>query len=490
MPKLTTILLAALVVGGAVGAQDRIPVLLITGANNHDWEYTSNELEKILEGTGRFDVTSTADPASTLATEDLGRYRLFFLDYNGKRWGEAAEKRFLDAVRGGTGVVVMHAADNAFTGWKDYEALVGDCWRKGTGHGSFHPFDVVVKDLNHPITAGMPDMLAHPDELYHRLVHMHGAERRVLMSAYSDKKNGGTGREEPMALVLRFGKGRIFHTPLGHVWRNNEPSRASIADPQLKLLLARGAEWAATGKCTLEAREFGLELPLTHRSRPHDPWVFRCVLDRRPRMIVAALDRWMWVAYDAATCELYRVWSGGVNFEGSVYTGAHGPQPTTYGLPYPLPSRDRKTDRAPRWSLVDASRPGIVTETSRDRDYLGYEIVSGQLVVRSRLRRGRGAGEVIIEETPEHAAAGKPALERTFRVRGLKPHEVVQIPLPGVNSESRLAWTCGANVNRVDGKALSGLTVKRNLPGAPSFLRIGNGRSFLGFVLELAGETP
>ena len=131
--------------------------------------------------------------------------------------------------------------------------MVGLLWRQGTGHGRYHPFDVHVVDHNHPITSGMDDLRMHPDELYHRLVHKDGARYRVLMSAYSDPKTGGTGRHEPMATVGAFGAGRVFHTPLGHVWRNNVPSRATWADPQLRLLLARGCEWAATGAVTLGA---------------------------------------------------------------------------------------------------------------------------------------------------------------------------------------------------------------------------------------------
>jgi hypothetical protein len=54
-----------------------------------------------------------------------------------------------------------------------------------------------------------------------------------------------------MAMTLSFGKGRVFHTPLGHVWKGSDNQKASIHDPQFKVLLARGAEWAATGAVTL-----------------------------------------------------------------------------------------------------------------------------------------------------------------------------------------------------------------------------------------------
>ena len=230
-----------------------LPVLLVSGANNHDWQWTTPEIRTVLEETGRFAVTVTDEPAKDLAAADLAaRFRAIVLNYNGPRWGAAAEQGFIAAVRGGVGVAVIHAANNAFEGWSEYEQLVGLCWRQGTGHGAYHAFDVFVVDDNHPITRGMADLRMHPDELYHRLVPTPGAEYRVLLSAFSDPKTGGTGRYEPMATVATFGKGRVFHTPLGHTWTGQLPTRATWFDPQLRRLVARGTEWAATGAVTLE----------------------------------------------------------------------------------------------------------------------------------------------------------------------------------------------------------------------------------------------
>lgn len=229
-----------------------VPVLLIGGANNHDWKWTTPSLNNILTESGRFEVTVTNNPKETLADADkLKKFRAFVLDYNGPRWGATAEANFLAAVRGGAGVTVVHAANNAFNGWKEYEEMVALLWRKGTGHGRFHAFEVTVKDNNHPITKGMPNMRNHPDELYHRLVNSQNTNFQVLATAHSSKKSGGTGKEEPMILVKTFGKGRVFHTPLGHVWRGKVNTHASHADPQFRHLIARGTEWAATGEVTL-----------------------------------------------------------------------------------------------------------------------------------------------------------------------------------------------------------------------------------------------
>lgn len=243
--------LALLAFPSASQSPAKIQALIVSGANNHDWEFTSPSLERMLEASGLFDATITYEPAQTLAdAEELAKYAVIVLDYNGPRWGEPADAEFLAAVRGGTGVSVIHAANNAFTGWTDYETLVGHLWREGTGHGSFHAFDVTVVDREHPITRGLFDLRSHPDELYHALWRAPASDHRVLASAWSSKETGGTGRAEPMLTVGSFGKGRVFHTPLGHVWKGDAASRASHADRQFQELVVRGTEWAARGECS------------------------------------------------------------------------------------------------------------------------------------------------------------------------------------------------------------------------------------------------
>ncbi|MEM8710032.1 MAG: family 16 glycoside hydrolase [Planctomycetota bacterium] len=260
----------AITCAGDTSAGDTITVLVVSGANNHDWEWTTPSIVQILEESDLFQVSTTYAPAEDL-THDATYEGLdaIVLDYNGARWGEAAEARFLSAVESGLGVVVVHAADNHGNGWPEYERLVGDLWRKGTGHGRFHPFNVDVTDRDHPVTRSLPNLVLHPDELYHRLVNVHGVERRVLASAFSDPETGGTGHHEPMILVKTYGAGRVFHTPLGHTWKGVPTSQASHRDPQFRGLLARGTQWAATG--TVRDVETA-PAPLTDEERA-DGWI-------------------------------------------------------------------------------------------------------------------------------------------------------------------------------------------------------------------------
>ncbi|MEL6863649.1 MAG: family 16 glycoside hydrolase [Bacteroidota bacterium] len=81
--------------------------------------------------------------------------------------------------------------------------------------------------------------------------------------------------------------------------------------------------------------------------RPHDPWVFRSVLDEKPRMLTLALHEKLWAAYDADHCALYKVWKGEVNFDGAVYTTTHGPQPTSIGDAYIVNEYEKP------WLIID-----------------------------------------------------------------------------------------------------------------------------------------
>lgn len=226
-------------------------MLVVSGANNHHWEFTSRELVELLTRSGKFEVHKTEDPATTFAdAEALAGYAAIVLDYNGPPWGEPAQTNFIEAVRGGTGVVVVHAANNAFPGWEEYETMVGHLWREGTGHGRFHVFDVEIVDREHPVTRGLADLVDHSDELYHDLVNSRGVSYRVLATAMSSEESGGTGVAQPMIIVGDYGKGRVFHTPLGHVWRGSKPTRDSFKDNQFRDLIVRGTQWAATGEVT------------------------------------------------------------------------------------------------------------------------------------------------------------------------------------------------------------------------------------------------
>ncbi len=186
-----------------------------------------------------------------------------------QRWPAALKTSFEQYMTNGGGLVAVHAADNAFAGWRAFNEMIGvGGWRDRTeaggpvlvstamasscriprraaagSHGRRVPFQVTVRDASHPITKGLPTVWMHQgDELYARL-RGPGKNMTVLATAYSDPANAGSGRDEPQLMVLSYGKGRVFHTTMGH-------DINALSSVDFVVTLQRGAEWAATGKVT------------------------------------------------------------------------------------------------------------------------------------------------------------------------------------------------------------------------------------------------
>ena len=69
----------------------------------------------------------------------------------------------------------------------------------------------------------------------------------MLATTYSDPATNGTGKNEALLFAIQFGRGRVFHTALGH---NNGPDLTSQKCAGFITTFQRGVEWAATGKVT------------------------------------------------------------------------------------------------------------------------------------------------------------------------------------------------------------------------------------------------
>ena len=281
--------LAAFVLLAASAFAQSIKVLLVDGQNNHAWATTSPVMKKVLEDAGLFTVEIATAPrqGGDMATfkPDFAKFQVVVSNYNGELWSAQTQEAFEKYVSGGGGFVAVHAADNSFPEWKAYNEMIGlggwggrseksgpylrlrnGQWtpdtKPGAGgnHGKQHAFLMVTRAPEHPIMAGLPNKWMHcQDELYDRL---RGPARNVtvLASAMSDPATGGTGEDEPLLMTVAYGKGRVFHTALGH-------GLEAIKCQGFATTLQRGVEWAATGKVTQKVpADFPNET--TTRSRP------------------------------------------------------------------------------------------------------------------------------------------------------------------------------------------------------------------------------
>lgn len=303
----------AVLVGAAVAAEEPLKALIVDGQNNHNWRGTTPLLKKALEASGRFvvDVATSPPPKAAPAKKDtaagvagdvatlppqkqpmdsfkpeFSKYAVVVSNYNGDPWSKETCKAFEDYMANGGGLVIVHAADNSFGQWVEYNKMIGlggwggrneksgpmVRWRDGQivrdtqpggggGHGANHEYCLTTRAPEHPIMAGLPAVWKHTtDELYATL--RGPAENlTVLATAFADKTKGGTAEHEPALFTINYGKGRVFHTILGHDER-------SVKCVGFVTTFQRGAEWAATGKVTIPKPD---SLPTAEKSLVWEP---------------------------------------------------------------------------------------------------------------------------------------------------------------------------------------------------------------------------
>lgn len=280
---------------------DLIAVLIIDGQNNHGaWPKSTMMMKSYLEATGKF----TVDISRTKYTWNGDQHLTDFPLNDGKTyealkkakadpdfkpefsnydvvvsnfghgaadWPESTQAAFVKYMKAGGGFVSIHAADNSFPNWKEYNEMIGlggwggrneksgpyvyyndegkvvrdNSKGGGGGHGPQHEFSLVVRDGEHPITKGLPTEFLHTqDELYERL-RGPAVNMNVLATSFASPKFRGSGRHEPSLMTIDYGQGKIFHTTLGH-------ADYSFECAGFQTVFLRGTEWAATGKVTID----------------------------------------------------------------------------------------------------------------------------------------------------------------------------------------------------------------------------------------------
>ncbi|MEM1026493.1 MAG: ThuA domain-containing protein [Planctomycetota bacterium] len=239
-----------------VSAEDAaIPVLLISGQNNHNWVETTPLIVESLEAAVRFDVEVVND-FEAFPPESLEEFAVILSNWNLWKhrhdlpgeldWSPQLREAYVDFVKNGKGHVALHAGSSTFFDWAEYQEICVATWKSGTHHGPQHEFDVRIDQEEHPITRGLGSFRKW-DELWEN-VYVTSENATVLTSSFAAKEFGGDDVWEPSTFVSRFGEGRTAYTSFGH-------SAKSFESPAFRVLLARLVEWAATGEVTIEACE-------------------------------------------------------------------------------------------------------------------------------------------------------------------------------------------------------------------------------------------
>lgn len=251
----------------------KISVLIVDGFSNHDWKKTTELIRGILEPTGLFRVdVSTSPPRG--ATEGWDRWRPRFQDYDvvlqntndiggGPSWPKEVQTAFENYVRDGGGVFIFHSANNAFPNWSAYNDIIGLGWRNknqgvaltiddqqkvvtipvgeggNTGHGP--RIDAVLTRIaDHPIHDGLPKRWKTPGLEVYFYARGPAKELTVLSHAFDPK----TKMNWPIEWVVHYGKGRVYNSTFGHVWKGDEQP-ASMRCVGMQTILVRALQWLA-----------------------------------------------------------------------------------------------------------------------------------------------------------------------------------------------------------------------------------------------------
>jgi len=267
-----TALLFGLLAVSVSWADPPLKALIVDGQNAHNWKETSPVLKTLLEDSGMFQVDVATSPPKGQDMSgfqpDFSKYALVVLNYQGDEWAADTKQAFVDYVKNGGGVLVYHFACAAFPKWPEYNEIIGlggwggrnetagpylrlrdgqfvrdETPGRGGGHGPMQPFQLIVREPNHPITQGLPPTFMHVDDELYGWLRGPAKNLTVLATAFAPKELGGAGEHEPVLFTVEYGKGRVFQNALGHTGKELK-SVAFIAT------FLRGAEWAATGKVT------------------------------------------------------------------------------------------------------------------------------------------------------------------------------------------------------------------------------------------------
>lgn len=220
-----------------------INVLILSGRNNHEWPQTTPFLEKMFLETGRFKVSVTEKP-DTLKSNDFQKFDVVLSNWNSwpennLRWPAETENALLEFIRKGGGFVTFHSSTSAFYNWPEFQEISTGAWiMDTTSHGKPSKTWVEITNTGHPVTKDLKDFEIF-DELW---INASVNDNFEILGTATNEELIQNGKQSQSAImVAEYGKGRIFHTILGHDIKAMESTG-------FQELMLQGTEWAATGK--------------------------------------------------------------------------------------------------------------------------------------------------------------------------------------------------------------------------------------------------
>jgi type 1 glutamine amidotransferase len=220
-----------------------INILILSGSNNHEWQQTTPFLENMFQQTGNFKTEITNQP-DTLKYSDFEKFDVVLSNWNSwpendLRWPVETENALLQFIKNGGGFVTFHSSTSAFYKWPEFQEISTGAWiLDTTSHGKPSETRVEISNNEHPVTQGMKGFEIF-DELWINTAKNNKFE--VLGTATNEVLTQKGAESQPAIMVAEYGKGRIFHTILGH-------DLIAMQSEGFQSLLLRGTEWAATGK--------------------------------------------------------------------------------------------------------------------------------------------------------------------------------------------------------------------------------------------------
>ena len=282
-------------------AAEKLKALIVDGQNNHAvWPKGTVMMKQYLEDTGLFEVevkrtkfisnfkreetwlplagagesegTDKPQPDPDFAP-DFAKYDVVVSNFGfgAADWPAETKSKFEAYMKDGGGLVVVHAADNSWGNWVEFNKMIGlggwggrteksgpyvyygadgkiirdDSKGKCGSHGPQQEFLITMRDKEHPITKGVPDFWMHAKDECYSFLRGPAENMTILATAADTPALKEAGRNEPMLMTIDYGKGRVFHTTLGH-------DTEALECAGFIVTLQRGTEWAATGKVTQE----------------------------------------------------------------------------------------------------------------------------------------------------------------------------------------------------------------------------------------------